>query len=307
MVAFTGTKAARRPAPPLRSEEAQSRLARPFSSSASVSKAERPGLRFSGSSRLASCRLWFCNLCAAAPVFYLTPRSKSFPPRRDARNANNQTSAPARAGLGERWGAPGPSRVHPRAGPGGDTKKPGTPTPTAGARRDPQGAPPAAKFVAPREPRCPRPAKFPAARLGAPHPEVLVGPRAPRPDRGTRWARARPFPALPLPKGALGCGGSPQPRSPISAQPGGEDSGWAHPDLRPARLAASMAPLDRSPARSSVRPKANSAAERALLWTGGCRPRPAPPGLPSPALAAARAARCGRSRLPVATATFPPP
>jgi hypothetical protein len=37
-----------------------------------------------------------------------------------------------------------------------------------------------------------------------------------------------------------------------------------------------MAPLDRSPARSSVRPKACGAAERAPLWTGGYRPRPAP-------------------------------
>lgn len=36
------------PAPPLRPKEAQSRLARPFPSSESVSKAERPGLRFFG-------------------------------------------------------------------------------------------------------------------------------------------------------------------------------------------------------------------------------------------------------------------
>ncbi|MEJ1269431.1 hypothetical protein NN561_000241 [Cricetulus griseus] len=108
---------------------------------------------------LRSRRPWSCNLCAAAPAFSLTPRSKSFPPRRDARNANNQTSAPAWAGLEEWWGAPGPSRVHPRAGPGGDTKKPGTPTPTAGARRDLRGAPPAAKFAAPGAPRCPPPGR----------------------------------------------------------------------------------------------------------------------------------------------------
>lgn len=54
------------------------------------------------------------SLRAAAPALHLTPGSKSFPPRRDARNANNQPSAPCLGRAGG-WGGgdggepPGPS------------------------------------------------------------------------------------------------------------------------------------------------------------------------------------------------------
>lgn len=200
------------PAPPLRPAEAQGRRTRPFSSNARV---QRPVQRW-------------CAPAAGSPVpgaslpppvvlrslrrsfTVLKPGSKSFPPRRDARNANNQSSAPAWAGLGGRRGAPEPSRVHPRAGPGGDTKKPGTPTPTAGARRDPRGAPPAAKFTAPRAPRarrCPRPGEV--SRLGAPHPETPVGPRAPRRARETPLGSCPPLPRPPALAGRFRARGPP--------------------------------------------------------------------------------------------------
>lgn len=163
-------------------------------------------LRFPG---LASRRPWFCNLCATAPAFYLTPRSKSFPPRRDARNANNQMSAPAWAGLGERWGAPGPSPVHPRAGPGGDTKKPGTPKPTAGAHRDPRGAPPAAKFAAPRAPRCPRPSEVSRGPAGSPASGGSCGPQGSPPGSGNPLGSRPPLPRPLAPAGRFGARGLP--------------------------------------------------------------------------------------------------
>lgn len=172
-------------------------------------KGGAPGPQVLRSPRLVSRCPWFCNLCAAAPAFYLTPRSKSFPPRRDARNANNRTSAPAWAGLGERWGAPGPSRVHPRAGPGGDTKKPGTPTPTADARRDPRGAPPAAKFVAPREPRCPRPGEVSRGPAGSPASGGSCGPPGSPPGSENPLGSRPPIPRPPAPKGRFGVRGEP--------------------------------------------------------------------------------------------------
>lgn len=296
------------PAPPLRPAQAQGRRTRPFSSNARV---QRPVQRW-------------CAPAAGSPVpgaslpppvvlqslrrsfTVLKPGSKSFPPRRDARNANNQSSAPAWAGLGGRRGAPEPSRVHPRAGPGGDTKKPGTPTPTAGARRDPRGAPPAAKFTAPRAPRAPRPGEV--SRLGAPHPETPVGPRAPRRARGTPLGSCPPLPRPPALAGRFRARGAPRGRA-HRCLPRRE----ARAEARPALLRAPLASLPRwRPSialplalpcgrRLAAQPSALrsglEAADHAPRLSARPVPRSPPPG----------AAHWGRSRLSAATATFPPP
>lgn len=223
----------------------------------------------------------------------------------DARNANNQSSAPAWAGLGGRRGAPERSRVHPRAGPGGDTKKPGTPTPTAGARRDPRGAPPAAKFTAPRAPRarrCPRPGEV--SRLGAPHPETPVGPRAPRRARETPLGSCPPLPRPPALAGRFRARGppaaaltdvcpagrrGPELDPPCSAPP------WPHClDGAPRSLSRSLfraaKGLRRSRARSALdwrlqttprasRPAQSRARRRPEQRTGGGAASPRPPQL----------------------------
>lgn len=238
----------------------------------------------------------------------LTPGSKSFPPRRDARNANNQPSAPAWTGIGGQWGVPGPSWVHPRAGPGGDTKKPGTPTPIAGARRDPQGAPPAAKFTAPRAPRCPLPGEVSHGPAGSRASRDSRGPPGlPAGLWGLRRARARLFPALPLSQGALGRGA---PRGCAHrCLPGREARAGVRPDLLRAPLASlprwrpSIAlPLAlpcgrRLAAQPSALRSGLEATDHAPRLPARPVPRSPPPG----------AAHWGRSRLPAATATFPPP
>jgi hypothetical protein len=236
----------------------------------------------------------------------LTPGSKSFPPRRDARNANNQPSAPAWTGIGGQWGVPGPSWVHPRAGPGGDTKKPGTPTPIAGARRDPQGAPPAAKFTAPRAPRCPLPGEVSHGPAGSRASRDSRGPPGlPAGLWGLRRARARLFPALPLSQGALGRGA---PRGCAHrCLPGREARAGVRPDL----LRAPLASLPRW--RPSIalplalpcgrRLAAQPSALRSGLEATDHAPRP--PGPPSPALAAARSSALGAEPPPCGHRNFP--
>lgn len=266
-----------------------------------------PRLQVLQSPGLASRRPWFCNLCAAASVF-LTAGSKSFPPRRDARNANNQPSAPAWTGLAGRRGAPGPSRVHPRAGPGGDTKKPGTPTPTAGARRDPRGAPPAAKFTAPRAPRCPLPGEVSRGPAGSPASRVSRGPPGvPRRAPGTQQGSCPPLPRPPALAGRFRARGPLLPSSRAHrCLPGRE----ARAGARPALLRAPFASLLRW--RPSIalplalpccrRLAAQPSALRSGLEAADHAPRlPARPVRRSPTPGAAH---WGRSRLPAATATF---
>lgn len=132
-----------------------------------------------------------------------------------------------------------------------------------------------------------------------------MGPRAPRLAPGTPQGSCPPLPRPPALAELCRARGPPRPRSPMSARPGDKGRSSTRPAPPPSRLAPSMAPLDRSLDRSSVRPKACAAAERAPLWTGGCRPRPAPPGPPSPALAAARGSALGAEPPPRGHRNFP--
>ena len=136
------------------------------------------------------------------------PRSKSFPPRHDARNENNQRTATAgawarRGGGGDGAEPPGaapfPSGRTSGLGTGGDTKKPERQTPPPGARCNSRSAPPAGKFSAlSTHPALPTQAKFPVAMLRPPR---LLGSRLPPPPpwfEDLALPRPRPFPSLPI-------------------------------------------------------------------------------------------------------------
>lgn len=157
----------------------------------------------------------------------------------------------------------------------------------------------------PARPAVPSRVKFPAAGWEPRIRRLQWAPRAPRSAPGTPQSSCPPLPLPPALAGRCRARGPRRPRSPMSAGPGGKGRSSTRLAPRPSRFATSMAPLDRSPTRSSVRPKACGAAERGPLWTGGCRPRPAPPGPPSPALAAARSSALGAEPPPRGHRNFP--
>lgn len=168
----------------------------------------RPGRRFSvpGASLpppvvLQSLRLSFS---------VLTPGSKSFPPRRDARNANNQPSATAWAGLGGDGGEP--------RGRAGCTREPG---PEVTQRSRGHQRQPLALAAIPRVPRPPlslqrpeRPAvpsrvKFPAAGWEPRIRRLQWAPRTPRPAPGTPQSSCPPLPLPPALAGRCRARGPP--------------------------------------------------------------------------------------------------
>lgn len=188
----------------------------------------------------------------------LTRRSKSFPPRRDAGDGNNQrTRAPGPGpdrGDGDKQGrapgaAPFPTPRTGGLGPGGDTKKPGRPTPPAGARSDP-GAPRPLTSLR-RPPRTPlsRPGRsFPWPGSDPRHPAGSRPSPPPPPARGTFLPSPPPLPLppavppsppQPAPSRAPRDAGAPRPRSPAAAPRGR--------GLGPAPVGAPPAWLPRSP------------------------------------------------------------
>lgn len=255
-------------------------------------------------------------------------RSKSFPPRRDAGDGNNQRTrapgpGPDRGGGEDQGRAPGAAPFPaPRAGglgPGGDTKKPGRPTPPAGARSDPGAPRPLTSLRRPpRTPLSPPGRSFP--RPGSdPGIRPVPVPRRPRPRLGDLPSLALapsppsggsslPTAARSLP-GATGRGG---PAAALTRCCPARARAGASPGWRPAGLAPSIAPGARSPPDSfgpavgSGHRGARSALSARKLQT---TPRvfPARPGPPSPALAARRpvwsppaSAGGGAARLPPA-------
>lgn len=189
-------------------------------------------------------------------------------------------------------------------GTGGDTKKPERQTPPAGAHSNPRSAPPADKFAAPStHPALPSRAKFPGARFGPPQwvgsrllppPPSAQGPGSPWPPPLSLPPVLPPSSPQSAPSGAHRGAGAPPPPPPRSPAAGPERArAAASPGQRPARLAPSIAPFARSPARffgpaeGSGRSRARSAPWR----SESCKPRPAP----SPPAAESRSRRSAAS------------